>query len=109
MTIPKPHRSLTIEALDQVPYVDVTVDPNDLFASAQKVALAVFPNWKAEDLDLVQCKDGITNKLVKIENKAITGEEKKILIRAYGNKSEVIIDRNQELKVWPPHNFCKQD
>lgn len=58
------------------------------------MTLEFFPHWAPEDLILYQCKDGITNKLVRVTHEP-SGEI--LLIRAYGHKSEAIIDRHQEM------------
>ncbi|KAL7752539.1 hypothetical protein RI367_002073 [Sorochytrium milnesiophthora] len=44
-----------------------------------------------DKLDIVQCKDGITNKLFKVSNSKTT-----YLVRIYGNNTDRIIDRNAE-------------
>jgi len=79
---------------NNVKYIDYFVVPTNLFGCALEVALRLFPAWKKEDLELEQCKDGITNKLIKCTNKPLNFS---ILIRTYGNKSEVLIDRKREL------------
>ncbi|CAO3607496.1 unnamed protein product [Cunninghamella blakesleeana] len=66
----------------------------ELFDGAWKVVSSVFPTWKKEDLKFVQCKDGITNQLVRITE---TNIKKSVLVRAYGKGSERIIDRRQEI------------
>ncbi|RKP07936.1 choline/ethanolamine kinase [Thamnocephalis sphaerospora] len=65
-----------------------------LFDDAQAIVLEIFPSWSADEITLTQCKDGITNKLVRCKHQP-SGES--VLIRAYGRKSEVIIDRKQEI------------
>ncbi|KAG5456258.1 MAG: Choline/ethanolamine kinase-domain-containing protein, partial [Olpidium bornovanus] len=44
-----------------------------------------------------QCKDGITNKLVKVTHSGPNNRPEVVLVRAYGKKSEVLIDRHQEI------------
>ncbi|KAJ1925674.1 hypothetical protein IWQ60_004415 [Tieghemiomyces parasiticus] len=72
----------------------LTVSHQNLLADAQAAVLKLFPEWQAEDLDLFQCKDGITNKLVRCTNRKTNLA---VLIRAYGKNSELLIDRNQEV------------
>ncbi|CAH1763235.1 17755_t:CDS:2 [Entrophospora sp. SA101] len=75
-------------------YIDYKVSSSNLIEDSNYVTLKLFPTWDQKTLEYVQCKDGITNKLVKCYNKSLNIS---LLIRAYGNKSEVLIDRNQEI------------
>ncbi|KAK9764191.1 hypothetical protein K7432_008508 [Basidiobolus ranarum] len=77
----------------EVPNLDYIVHHDTLIPSALKVVLTVFPEWKESELTFTQCKDGITNKLVRCKH----SDGQSVLIRAYGKKSEVLIDRRQEL------------
>ncbi|KAG0003330.1 hypothetical protein BGZ65_001806 [Modicella reniformis] len=70
---------------DSVPMLDLTVSHDDLFNGAAVVMKQLFSEWNADDISYVQFKDGITNKCTQV------------LVRAYGKKSEVIIDRKQEI------------
>jgi hypothetical protein len=47
---------------NKVKYINYFVVPSNLFECALDVTLRLFPTWKKEDLELEQCKDGITNK-----------------------------------------------
>ncbi|KAK3818856.1 MAG: kinase-like domain-containing protein [Benniella sp.] len=79
---------------DPVPMLDLVVHHDDLFNGAASVIKQLFPEWKMEDITYVQFKDGITNKLICCTH-GPTGTQ--VLVRAYGKKSEVIIDRKQEI------------
>lgn len=102
-----------------VPFIDGIVDHAELEASAYSMLERVFPEWNIPDeVEMVQCKDGITNKCIfhvhgdislmiyfvfvvlKCKN-VKTGMT--VLLRAYGKKSELIIDRPQEMvvRIWP--------
>lgn len=78
------------------PTIDYVVSHSELEESSQKLILDVFPAWKPQDLSWEQYTDGITNKLLKCTHKPT---KTKVLIRAYGKNSELLIDRNQELIV----------
>jgi len=94
----------------QIPHFDFVVSHSQLFLDSIKLVELLFPAWNPDDLDLEQCKDGITNKctsqvdfgmymflvVVKCRN---NGTSETVLIRAYGKKSELVIDRHQELVV----------
>lgn len=76
---------------DSTPSLDLIVRHDHLFEDCLSVLSLLFPQATAE-WDLSQCKDGITNKLVKCTGSSLT-----VLVRAYGKKSELIIDRQREL------------
>ena len=80
-----------------LPIINFTLNHDDLFSGAITIVKKLFPTWQEANLLLVQCKDGITNKLVKVSHKGASSEPA-ILIRAYGKGSELLIDRNQELR-----------
>ncbi|KAI9016359.1 kinase-like domain-containing protein [Phycomyces nitens] len=80
--------------IEATPYIDIEVLISDLFEGAFKVISGVFPTWKRQDIKFVQCKDGITNQLVKVTHQPT---DMSVLVRAYGKGSEKIIDRKQEI------------
>ncbi|GAN06328.1 choline/ethanolamine kinase [Mucor ambiguus] len=80
--------------IESTPYFDIEVSNGALFEGAFKVVSCVFPNWQYEDIQFVQCKDGITNQLVRVTYKPT---DFSVLVRAYGKGSELIIDRKQEV------------
>ncbi|RKP26588.1 choline/ethanolamine kinase [Syncephalis pseudoplumigaleata] len=79
---------------EHVRVIDRPVRHTHLFEDAVAIVQTVFADWTADDLKLVQCKDGITNKLVRCTH---VPSQTNVLIRAYGRRSEVIIDRKQEI------------
>ncbi|KAJ2908937.1 hypothetical protein GGI21_002385 [Coemansia aciculifera] len=91
---------LSVEHLDtavlvgSIPLFTFEVRHDSLFDDSRALLAQVFPEWDGDEVALTQCKDGITNKLMQCTNKRLG---KTVLIRAYGKRTEVIIDRNQEL------------
>ncbi|KAI8057961.1 choline/ethanolamine kinase [Syncephalis plumigaleata] len=79
---------------EHVRVIDQPIRHTHLFEDATTIVKAVFTEWSEQDLKLVQCKDGITNKLVRCTH---IPSQTNVLIRAYGRRSEVIIDRKQEI------------
>ena len=88
-----------------IPLSYESADPD----SARKLVLALRPEWASADaqLDFVRFTDGITNTLLKAVNRgSATGtadtrsddeaDGDAILLRAYGNGTDVIIDRHRE-------------
>ena len=76
---------------------------DDSTASAMRLVTAVRPDWSDEGskVEFVRFTDGITNTLLKAVNKreGLSKEEvdkEAILLRAYGNGTDVIIDRHRE-------------
>ncbi|EPZ33730.1 Choline/ethanolamine kinase domain-containing protein [Rozella allomycis CSF55] len=68
----------------------------------------LFPQWR--HLKTKEFTDGITNQLILIEN--IESKER-VLVRGFGNQTDLLIDRNQELKSYKnmimlsKFGFCK--
>ena len=76
---------------------------DDSTASAMRLVTAVRPDWSDEGskVEFARFTDGITNTLLKAVNKreGLSKEEvdkEAILLRAYGNGTDVIIDRHRE-------------
>ncbi|KAI8099047.1 kinase-like domain-containing protein [Halteromyces radiatus] len=88
------HDSWIQDIINDTPYIDIEVTSPELFEGAWKVVSFVFPSWKKDNLKFTQCKDGITNQLVRVTD---TGSKESVLVRAYGKGSERIIDRRQEI------------
>ncbi|KAJ2454740.1 hypothetical protein EV183_001324 [Coemansia sp. RSA 2336] len=78
----------------QAPFIELSVRRSHLLEDSKQLLLTVFPDWKDSELAFKECKDGITNNLVQCTNQRT---RLTVLVRAYGNHTEVIIDRNQEL------------
>uniref|UniRef100_W5NE30 ethanolamine kinase n=2 Tax=Lepisosteus oculatus TaxID=7918 RepID=W5NE30_LEPOC len=95
-----------------VPKLDVTVDEHDFRAGAQKLIKELRPHWKETDVKMKLFTDGITNKLIG----CYVGEvmEDVVLVRIYGNKTELFVDRENEVKSFrvlhankcAPHLYC---
>jgi ethanolamine kinase len=90
-------------AADGVRFVPLSYNSQDSPQSAMRLVLAVRPDW-ADDpssIELIRCTDGITNTLLKAVSKreGLSKEridEEAVLLRAYGNGTDVIIDRQRE-------------
>lgn len=75
----------------------------DSQASALRLLLTLNPNWEGPEnkIEFVRFTDGITNTLFKAINRkaGLTEEEidkEAVLMRAYGNHTEILIDRERE-------------
>ncbi|RFU72613.1 kinase-like domain [Trichoderma arundinaceum] len=86
-----------------VRFLPITYDNSDSQASALRLILSLFPQWASDDskVDFIRFTDGITNTLLKAVNR-LPGLSKAdidrdaVLLRAYGNGTAVIIDRERE-------------
>lgn len=86
-----------------IPYIPLAYDGTDPDTSPRRLIFALRPDWAAEDsnLELVRFTDGITNTLLKAVNRrpGLTAQQvdsDAILLRAYGNGTDVLIDRLRE-------------
>ncbi|KAJ5489219.1 hypothetical protein N7539_004109 [Penicillium diatomitis] len=84
-------------------YIPLTYSPADSQASALRLILTLFPHWEGpgNKIEFVRFTDGITNTLLKIINRksGLTDEQidnDAVLMRAYGNGTEILIDRERE-------------
>lgn len=89
--------------MPRVPILPLSYDSSDSQASALRLIHAVRPEWDSptSNVKFVRFTDGITNTLLKAVDdvKGATPEEidrEAILLRAYGNGTHVIIDRQRE-------------
>lgn len=89
--------------MSKVPCLPLSYDRSDSEASALRIIHAVRPDWAAPtaNIKLVRCTDGITNTLLKAVNdvKGVAADDidrEAILLRAYGNGTHVLIDRQRE-------------
>ncbi|KAF3762284.1 kinase-like protein [Cryphonectria parasitica EP155] len=86
-----------------VPFIPQTFTNNDSDASARSLILALRPDWSSPDssIEFVRFTDGITNTLLKAVHRrpGLSKDDvdrEAILLRAYGNGTDLIIDRARE-------------
>ncbi|RXM97234.1 Ethanolamine kinase 1 [Acipenser ruthenus] len=79
-----------------VPKLDITVDDKDISAGAMKLIKELRPNWDPSEVKMKLFTDGITNKLIGCY--VGKGMEDVVLVRIYGNKTELFVDRKNEVK-----------
>ncbi|KAL2828513.1 kinase-like domain-containing protein [Aspergillus cavernicola] len=84
-------------------YIAKSYNHADSQASALRLVLTLNPHWEGPEnkIEFVRFTDGITNTLLKIINRkpGLTEEEidkEAVLMRAYGNHTEILIDRERE-------------
>jgi len=75
----------------------ITVDENNFEAGTREILRNIRPKWAAKDIKFKLFTDGITNKLIGCFHvDPQTGSEEVCLVRIYGNKTDLLIDRNAE-------------
>ncbi|KAF2238197.1 putative choline/ethanolamine kinase [Viridothelium virens] len=89
-----------------VKHLPLYFDNNDAETTATKLAFALFPEWEHSEgaLDFTRFTDGITNNLLKIGKRRPGWTEEQtdadaILLRAYGRGTDVLIDREREIRA----------
>uniref|UniRef100_A0A8C1LW70 ethanolamine kinase n=2 Tax=Cyprinus carpio TaxID=7962 RepID=A0A8C1LW70_CYPCA len=84
------------EGAPAVPKLDVTLDEHDYRAGALKLLKTLRPHWKPSEVKTKSFTDGITNKLIGCY---VGGSmQDVVLVRVYGNKTELFVDRENEVK-----------
>ncbi|XP_071809194.1 ethanolamine kinase 1-like [Asterias amurensis] len=78
--------------------IDLTLDENKLEEGALKLFETVKPGWNQKDIKFKVFTDGISNKLIG----GYLPEDKNTmaLVRVYGKKTELLIDREAEIKTF---------
>ncbi|KAI9655331.1 MAG: hypothetical protein M1821_005478 [Bathelium mastoideum] len=91
---------------DPVKHIPLSFDNTKAEATATKLAFALFPEWEQSEggLQFTRFTDGITNNLLKIGKRRPGWSEQQIdedaiLLRAYGRGTDVLIDREREIRA----------
>lgn len=84
-----------------VRFLPITYDSSDSQESALRLIQSLFPQWARDDIDFIRFTDGITNTLLKAVHRQpglskAEVDRDAVLLRAYGNGTAVIIDRERE-------------
>ncbi|QUC17015.1 uncharacterized protein UV8b_01256 [Ustilaginoidea virens] len=86
-----------------VRFIPLSYDNSDSQRSAIRLILTLLPEWAKDEahVDFVRFTDGITNTLLKAVNRRpglskADMEREAVLLRAYGNGTDVLIDRERE-------------
>ncbi|XP_066141238.1 ethanolamine kinase isoform X1 [Euwallacea fornicatus] len=78
-------------------HISVTVNENDLESGALKILQIIRPQWQVASIRFKLLTDGITNKLIGcLPDDA--PETETVLVRVYGNKTDLLIDRKAETR-----------
>lgn len=83
---------------------------NPIEADMIDVASTMMPSWNTGssiNLKITQLTGGITNKLYLIKNNTMNGPDNCIIVRLYGDGTDMIIDRNVENSVFSQLSLLK--
>ncbi|XP_014236321.1 ethanolamine kinase 1 [Trichogramma pretiosum] len=78
------------------PHFDITIDEKDLISGAKKIVKNLRPSWQDDKLSHKMFTNGISNKLIGIWHE--NDYNKMVLVRIYGHKTDLLIDRKEEIK-----------
>lgn len=84
-----------MDKVRRVPHIPVKIEENQLHEGAYNILKEIRPCWPYENIKFKLLTDGITNQLISCKLSGMPAEET-VLVRIYGNKSELMIDRNAE-------------
>ncbi|XP_071561029.1 ethanolamine kinase 1-like isoform X1 [Temnothorax nylanderi] len=76
-------------------HLDITIDENEIIVGAKDIIKKIRPSWPLQQLHFKIFTDGRTNKLVGVWYSGHYTDM--VLIRIYGNNSDLLIDRKSEI------------
>ncbi len=91
----------TKNGTDKIRFIPLTYNSAESQTSALRLILTLRPDWTDGKVEFIRFTDGITNTLLKVVNKkdGLSEEEidaEAVLLRAYGQGTDLIIDRERE-------------
>ncbi|CAK1578309.1 unnamed protein product [Parnassius mnemosyne] len=80
-------------------FIPVEIEEGDIYTGIYKVLQTIRPAWPPERINFKLFTDGITNKLIAcyLNNEIGEGDDV-MLVRIYGNKTDLLIDRTAEVR-----------
>ncbi|KAM8988405.1 ethanolamine kinase 2 isoform 1-T1 [Ara ararauna] len=91
-----PERGGGSEGAPAVPHLRIAVDEGDVVPGALRLVRELRPGWEPARVKTKLFTDGITNKLVACYTDE--GMVDAVLVRVYGRKTELFVDRDTELR-----------
>ncbi|XP_016836805.2 ethanolamine kinase 1 [Nasonia vitripennis] len=85
-----------IEPTALEPHFDIFINENEIISGAKEIVKRLRPSWSSEQLSHKFFTNGISNKLVGIWHG--DAYNKMVLIRVYGYKTDLLIDRKAEIR-----------
>jgi ethanolamine kinase len=98
---------MTNSTISAVRHINHSFDPEDSDNSCLRLVRELSPEWNAaerQDVKFKRFTDGITNILIKVSHEwpgrsEADADREAVLVRAYGNETDTMIDRAKELRV----------
>ncbi|XP_045483437.1 ethanolamine kinase 1 [Harmonia axyridis] len=85
--------------MEPAPHLKISIRENEVEECIFQLLRHVRPKWKSDGIKTKLMTDGITNKLVLCRNiSEDDGIEENVLVRIYGHKTDLLIDRNAEIR-----------
>ncbi|ELU17086.1 hypothetical protein CAPTEDRAFT_216393 [Capitella teleta] len=78
---------------------DLIIHEENIQEEAVDLVLKLRPQWKKDEIKVTVFTDGISNKLVGCCLKTDLAKDDLVLVRVYGQNSELLVDRKAELKT----------
>ncbi|XP_061931991.1 ethanolamine kinase 1 [Apis cerana] len=85
-----------MDQLCKEPHLDIVVEENEIVDGAKKIIKKIRPTWPLNNLHFKIFTDGITNKLIGVWYAEHYNEM--VLIRVYGHKTDLLINRKDETR-----------
>lgn len=119
------HQNSSPKSNDEVVTIPITIDENNVLEGAREILKIIRPTWNEDNIKFKLFTDGITNKLVGCYHedpqsstdfqqsseitKLSTGYEDMVLVRVYGRRTDLLIDRKEEtrnIQLLHSHGFA---
>lgn len=79
-------------------YIPIQIQESDIYGGINLLLKNLRPTWPLENVKFKVFTDGITNKLVCCQLSTSHNENDIVLVRIYGNKTDLLIDRKAEVR-----------
>ncbi|XP_033196472.1 ethanolamine kinase 1 [Bombus vosnesenskii] len=85
-----------MDQLCEEQHLDITIDESEIVDGAKEIIKKIRPTWPLDKLHFKIFTDGITNKLIGVWYSEHYNEM--VLVRVYGHKTDLLIDRKDETR-----------
>lgn len=82
---------------DRPPHIDIDLDSTDLQTSGPRLVCLVKIDWINKTIRSQKLNDGLSNTLLAMFPSS--NDEQGLIVRIYGNNSDLIIDRQAEIQT----------
>ena len=82
---------------DRSPHIDINLDSTNLQTTGPRLACLVKTDWINKTIRSQKLNDGLSNTLLAMFPSS--NDEQGLIVRIYGNNSDLIIDRTAEIQT----------